>query len=68
MEVLHETKPYTDSRDCKHKGEKYRLANGEVACEKCIHVCLRADGTVPEYPRGKNHDAFVEEEAHAEGA
>ena len=49
METHRKVRDYKSAAFCKHNGPRRLLGNGEYACDQCMHVCQRRDGTVPKY-------------------
>jgi hypothetical protein len=46
---------YLLADECTHEPPLRPMLNGEFACDACLHVALRADGTEPVYERMPEH-------------
>jgi hypothetical protein len=46
---------YLLASECKHEPPFRPLFNGEFACDRCMHVAVRADGSSPVYDRLSPH-------------
>jgi hypothetical protein len=40
---------YSLAHCCKHEPPLRLMLNGEFACDRCLHVAMRRDGSVPIY-------------------